>query len=43
MDGVARRFFADVSDVFALCVGEAREGVADVDAADVGWGTLCFG
>jgi hypothetical protein len=37
MDGVARRFFADVSDVSAFCVGEAGEGVADVNAADVGW------
>jgi hypothetical protein len=33
-DGVAGRFLADV---FAFGVGEAREGVGDVYAANVGW------
>lgn len=37
MDGIAGGFFADV---FAFGVGEAGEGVADVDAADIGWGAL---
>jgi hypothetical protein len=37
VDGVAGSFYTDVS---ALSIGEARQGLTDVDFADVCWHSL---